>query len=82
MDDTVRQQHAATLVVVAKVDPVDLIDSNEAALILGLSNRNGVAVLRRRYSDFPGPAVEKGRCLLWLRTDVEAWAKRTGRQPS
>jgi hypothetical protein len=32
-----------------------------------------------RYPDFPPPAVEKGRCLLWFREDVEAWAKATGR---
>lgn len=25
------------------------------------------------------PVVDKGRCLLWLRQDVERWARATGR---
>ena len=25
--------------------------------------------------DFPEPVIEKSRCVLWLRADIEAWAK-------
>lgn len=60
-----------------KVDPDDLIDSADVAELIGITNRNGVSVYRHRHPDFPCPVIEKGRCLLWLRSDVEAWA--TGR---
>ena len=42
--------------------------------MLGLSNWRGGHVYRRRYADFPTPIIEKGRCLLWKRSDVEKWA--------
>jgi predicted DNA-binding transcriptional regulator AlpA len=58
----------------AKVDVADLIDPAEVAEIIGLGNVNGVSVYRRRHSDFPRPVIEKGRCVLWLRRDVERWA--------
>lgn len=57
------------------VDAKDLIASDEVAAIIGLSNPKGVSVVRARHADFPAPVVEKGRCLLWLRSEVEAWAK-------
>jgi predicted DNA-binding transcriptional regulator AlpA len=56
-----------------------LIDPREVAALIGLSNERGVSVYRRRYPDFPPPAVEKGRCVLWVREAVEAWARETGR---
>jgi predicted DNA-binding transcriptional regulator AlpA len=62
-----------------KVDPADLIDSPEVADVIGLANPNGVSVYRRRYDDFPEPVVDKGRCVLWRRQDVEAWARAKGR---
>jgi len=58
---------------VTRIDPEDLIGPQEVALIIGLSNVRGVSVYRRR-AGFPAPTIEKGRCVLWLRTDVEAWA--------
>ena len=64
-----------------KVDTEDLIDSPEVAVLLGLSRYNAVSEYRRRYADFPDPVVRKGRCLLWRRRDIEAWAKRrTGKR--
>jgi predicted DNA-binding transcriptional regulator AlpA len=66
--------------VARKIDPDQLIDPTEAAEILGLSSGNGVAVYRKRYSDFPAPVVVKGRCVLWLRQDIEAWAQASGRR--
>lgn len=56
------------------VDPADLIDPAEVAAIIGLGNANGVSVYRERYADFPAPVVDKGRCRLWRRADIEAWA--------
>lgn len=59
----------------------DLIDSHEVAEILGLASHRAVSTYRARYATFPAPVVEKGtgRCLLWLRSDVETWAKARAR---
>jgi hypothetical protein len=67
---------------VAKVNTDDLTDPAGVARIIGLDNVRGVSVYRKRYRDFPEPVVERGRCLLWRRRDVEAWAKATGRLPT
>jgi len=58
-----------------KVDPDQLIAAEEAATILGLKNPNGVSVYRGRYADFPEPRVDRASCVLWLRADIEKWAK-------
>jgi hypothetical protein len=57
------------------VDLDDLIDTSGVADVLGLANRNHVSDYRRRYPGFPTPVAEfnSGRCLLWLRSDIEAW---------
>jgi glutathione-regulated potassium-efflux system ancillary protein KefG len=54
----------------------DLIDARGVADILGLSAPNTVSVYQRRYDDMPRPVVSlgRGRCMLWLRPEVEAWA--------
>jgi glutathione-regulated potassium-efflux system ancillary protein KefG len=59
------------------VETSDLIDARGVADILGLSHPNNVSVYRHRYADMPRPVVNlgRGRCMLWLRPDVEAWAK-------
>ena len=56
----------------------DLIDAHEVAAILGLSNRNGVSVYQKRYPDMPRPVLDlgNGRTRLWLRKEVETWAKK------
>jgi len=61
--------------VARKIDPDELVDQGEAAAIIGLGNPKGVSVYRKRYEDFPRPVIEKGRCLLWLRADVEMWVR-------
>jgi predicted DNA-binding transcriptional regulator AlpA len=62
-----------------ELDLSDLLDSTEVAAVLGLTNWRGVSVYRKRYADFPGPIIEKGKCSLWQRSDVEKWARATGR---
>lgn len=58
------------------IEPDDLLDAAEVAEVLGLAHRQAVATYRGRYSDFPEPWVTKasGKCVLWLRSDVVAWA--------
>jgi predicted DNA-binding transcriptional regulator AlpA len=58
------------------VDTNDLIDARGVAEILGLSAPNTVSVYQHRYADMPRPVVNlgRGRCLLWLRTEIERWA--------
>jgi predicted DNA-binding transcriptional regulator AlpA len=62
------------------IDPDDLLDAGEVAALLGLGRRQAVSTYRGRYTDFPAPVVEKssGKCVLWLRQDVEAWAAGRG----
>jgi glutathione-regulated potassium-efflux system ancillary protein KefG len=64
-----------------KVDVDDLIDANEVAELIGLSHRNAVSLYQGRYDDMPRPIVAKnnGKMLLWLRSEMTAWAKQTGR---
>jgi predicted DNA-binding transcriptional regulator AlpA len=62
--------------VTTKIDPADLLDAGEVATVLGLTKRTSVSVYRGRYPDFPPPIVAKnsGKCDLWLRGEIEAWA--------
>lgn len=59
------------------VEPDDLLDSHDVAELLGLSSHRSVSTYRARHEDFPRPLIDKGagRCLLWLRADVEKWAR-------
>jgi predicted DNA-binding transcriptional regulator AlpA len=61
------------------INPADLIDNHEVAEIIGLTNPKGVSVYRRRHADFPAPRIEKRQTVLWLRDEIEAWARRHGR---
>lgn len=63
-----------------KLDPDSLLDANEVAALLGLAYRQAVSTYRSRYSDFPQPVINKGRCMLWRREEVVAW--RLGRESS
>ena len=64
-----------------RVDVDQLIDSHAVAEILGLAQFNSVSGYQRRYPEMPRPVVDmgRGRCKLWLRSEVELWARRTGR---
>jgi predicted DNA-binding transcriptional regulator AlpA len=61
-----------------KVDLDDIIDARGVADMIGLAHRNAVYLYRKRYPDFPPPVLVHGRCLLWLRPDIEAWRKGRG----
>jgi predicted DNA-binding transcriptional regulator AlpA len=57
-----------------KVEVSDLLNAAEVAEVLGLSHRTAIATYRGRYADFPSPVIVKGKCVLWLRADIRAWA--------
>jgi glutathione-regulated potassium-efflux system ancillary protein KefG len=59
-----------------RVDVEDLIDAEAVAAVLGLAQRNTVSGYQRRYPDMPRPVVDmgRGRCKLWLRSEIERWA--------
>ena len=61
--------------------PDDLLDAAEVAALLELSSPRSVSTYRARYADFPAPFIEKpsGKCVLWLRQDVERWAAARSR---
>ncbi len=60
-----------------KVNTEDLIGAAEVARLLGLSHPNSVTTYLRRYDDFPRPVVDlsESRIRLWLRQDIEQWAR-------
>ena len=60
-----------------RVNTEDLIGAAEVAALLGLSHHNSVSTYLRRYEDFPRPVVDlsKSRVRLWLRPEIEAWAR-------
>ena len=55
----------------------DLIDAHGVAELLGLAHANSVSTYQHRYADMPRPVIDlgRGRCKMWLRSEVAAWAK-------
>jgi predicted DNA-binding transcriptional regulator AlpA len=53
------------------------MDARDVAQLLGLSQRTAVSVYQQRYPDMPRPVVDmgRGRCKLWLRSEMIKWAK-------
>ena len=60
------------------IDPTDLVDAYVVAQMLGLAQRNTVSVYQKRYPEMPRPIVDmgRGRCRLWSRAEIAAWAVR------
>lgn len=58
-----------------KVDLDDLIDAQEVANLLGLAQRNSVALYLKRYDTMPRPVIDRSssRIRLWLRSEILAW---------
>lgn len=59
----------------------DLIDAHAVADIIGVHGPRAVSLYRSRYGDFPAPAIELGRGMLWVRADIMRWAKANNRRP-
>ena len=63
--------------VTPRVNTEDLIDAHGVAALLRLSHANSVITYLRRYPNFPRPVIDLGshRVKLWLRPDIERWAR-------
>lgn len=57
------------------------IGPREVAAMLQVS-RQRLTQLRAEHPDFPAPWVTLGTGAIWRDTDVEAWARHTGRIPA
>jgi glutathione-regulated potassium-efflux system ancillary protein KefG len=66
-----------------RIDTDDVIDAQELAELLGLAQRNTVSLYQRRYPSMPRPVIDlgRGRCKLWLRSEVEDWREKRASQP-
>jgi hypothetical protein len=62
-----------------KVDVDDLVGATEIADRLGLAQPQTVHLWRHRYDDFPRPVTHLRQGYLWCWSDVEVWARKTGR---
>ena len=60
-----------------RIDVDDLIDARGVADLLGLAQRNTVSLYQRRYAEMPNPVIDlgRGRCKMWLRSEIVAWMK-------
>jgi predicted DNA-binding transcriptional regulator AlpA len=58
------------------------MDAEQVAALIGLSGHRSISTYRARFDDFPMPIIERGsgRCLLWLRQDIERWMKQHPRR--
>jgi predicted DNA-binding transcriptional regulator AlpA len=57
---------------------VDIVGVAEIADMLGVS-RSRVHQLMAEHDDFPRPAASLSAGLIWRRSDIRAWMRRTGR---
>jgi predicted DNA-binding transcriptional regulator AlpA len=62
-----------------KLDADQLVGAAEIAQRLGLTRPQVVHNWRRRYTDFPEPAVTLQQGLVWSWPDIERWARSSGR---
>lgn len=61
------------------VDPADLVGAHEIAERLDVSRSQVVHVWRKRHDDFPEPIATLRSALIWDWSEVEAWARSSGR---
>lgn len=71
-------RRASVPIVGRRIDIDELIDATDVAEIVGLAQSNSVYVYQRRYPDMPRPVLDRGpsRAKLWLRPEIEAWARQ------
>ncbi len=66
-----------------RINTENLVDAVEVARLLGLSHRTAVNTYLARYPDMPRPVIDLGprRPRLWLRQEIESWARTRTRKP-
>lgn len=69
----------ASVPVGRKVDLDEIVGASEIAARLGVKRPGVVHDWRRRHAEFPQPVKTLEAGHLWLWSDVERWARRTGR---
>jgi hypothetical protein len=62
-----------------KVDVTELVGTAEIAERLNVASPEMVHAWRRRHEDFPKPVARLRIGFVWVWSDVEKWARRTGR---
>jgi hypothetical protein len=62
-----------------KVDVAELVGALEIAQRMGSKRRQLVTDWRRRHHDFPEPIARLSAGDVWAWSDIEKWAKRSGR---
>ncbi len=62
-----------------KVDTDLLVGAAEIAHRLDLAHVQTVHTWRRRYKDFPEPVAVLKQAMIWDWTDIERWARSSGR---
>jgi hypothetical protein len=65
----------------ARIDADDLVGAAEIAERLGLASTSVVRDWRLRHADFPAPVRRLRMGSVWRWSDVERWARATGRLP-
>ena len=61
------------------VNPKDLVGAAEIAERLGVARPQMIHTWRTRDPTFPAPIAELRQAMIWNWTQVEAWARATGR---
>lgn len=57
-------------------DPDFLLDAIQVAELVGWQSGRAVSQYRTRHPNgFPAPVIDRGRCMLWHRYDIEAWIR-------
>jgi predicted DNA-binding transcriptional regulator AlpA len=64
--------------IVPKNKKLDLVGVAEIATMVGVS-RQRIDQIIRTHADFPPPVAELVAGRIWLRSDVQIWARRRGR---
>lgn len=57
---------------------LDLVGVAEIAGMLGVT-RQRINAIVATHDDFPEPVAELSAGRIWLRKDIETWARKTGR---
>jgi hypothetical protein len=64
-----------------RVDADNLVGAHEVAQRLGVSRPQVIHEWRKRHPDFPQPVATLTNGLIWDWTDIQKWARATGRGP-